>query len=235
MKNAVTKNEDALLPADPMVSMIERIAMDPDADLEKLERMLEMKKTHEADVAKASFAAAFSKASAAFPKIPLRGKGHNGKRYATLEDITALTRPVLSENGLVLSISIDVGQNVVVTAELMHKDGHTKSTSIELPRDNSGSKNAVQSVGSTQTYGQRYTAQAILGLSLGDDTDDDGNSFQTVGPDEFIELRDLVEATGTDMKKFLTAYAVQSLEQFPADKFNHAKAALRKKQNATKN
>ena len=37
--------EVALLPADPMVSMIERVAMDPDADLEKLERMLELKRT----------------------------------------------------------------------------------------------------------------------------------------------------------------------------------------------
>lgn len=66
------------------------------------------------------------------------------------------------------------GQNVIVTAILMHRSGHRQSTSIELPRDTSGSKNNVQAVGSSQTYGQRYAAQAILGLSLGDDTEDDG-------------------------------------------------------------
>lgn len=165
-----------MLPADPMVSMIERIAMDPDADLQKLERMLQMREQHEAREAEKAFAAAFAAASAEFPTIPLNGKGHNQKPYATLKDITAKTRPVLSEHGLALTFSIDVGESVVVTAKLMHRQGHAETTSIALPRETSGSKNAVQAVGSSQTYGQRYTAQAILGLSLGDDTEDDGNA-----------------------------------------------------------
>lgn len=173
---ALTKVQEteALLPADPMVSMIERVAMDPDSDLEKLERMLELKKQHDASEAQKAFAAAFARASSDFPTIPLNGKGHNNKPYATLEDITKLTRPVLSEHGLALTFAIDVSQEVLVTAKLMHKAGHCETTSIALPRDTSGSKNAVQAVGSTQTYGQRYTAQAILGLSLGMDAEDDG-------------------------------------------------------------
>lgn len=163
-----------MLPADPMVSMIERVAMDPSSDLAKLERMLELKERHDAQEAKAQFASAFARASARFPTIPLNGKGHNGKPYATLKDITSLTRPVLSEHGLALTFAIETGDKIIVTAKLMHKAGHTESTSISLPADSSGSKNAVQAVGSSQTYGQRYTAQAILGLSLGDDTEDDG-------------------------------------------------------------
>lgn len=172
----VTKVEN-VLPADPMVSMIERVATDPNSDLAKLERMLDMKERHEAMEAKAAFASAFAKASADFPTIPLNGVGHNNKPYATLKDITSNTRPILSDNGLALTFAIDTTDNkVTVTAKLMHKAGHVESTSIQLPADNSGSKNAVQAVGSSQTYGQRYTAQAILGLSLGDDTEDDGNS-----------------------------------------------------------
>lgn len=163
-----------MLPADPMVSMIERVAMDPNSDLTKLERMIELKERHDASNAKAMFAEAFARASAAFPTIPLNGTGHNGKPYATLEDITKLTRPVLSEHGLAMTFAIEVGDQVTVTAKLMHKAGHSEQTSIALPRDTSGSKNAVQAVGSTQKYGQRYTAQAILGLSLGQDDEDDG-------------------------------------------------------------
>lgn len=167
----------SLLPADPMVSMIERVAMDPNSDLTKLERMIELKERHDASNAKSAFAAAFAKASADFPDIPKNGKGHNDKPYATLKDIISYTRPVLSENGLALTFAIDTsGQKVVVTAKLMHKVGHVEATSIDLPSDSSGSKNAVQAVGSSQTYGQRYTAQAILGLSLGEDTEDDGRS-----------------------------------------------------------
>ena len=165
---------EPLLPADPMISMIERIALDPDSDITKLERMIELKAGQDAANAKAMFAESFSMASAEFPQIPLNGRGHNGKPYATLEDITKLTRPVLSRYGLVLTFSIDVGEQVAVTAKLLHRAGHYEQTKIALPRDTSGSKNAVQAIGSTQKYGQRYTAQAILGLSLGEDDEDDG-------------------------------------------------------------
>jgi hypothetical protein len=228
--------QEVQLPADPMVSMIERLAMDPSADLAKLEKMLDMKERHEAAQAKAAFNAAFSAASASFPTIPLNGKSNNG-RYATLEDITRLTRPVLSKHGLALTFTIDVGQDVVVTAKLMHEKGHSETTSMALPRDTSGSKNAVQAVGSTQKYGQRYTAQAILGLSLGDDDEDDGAAAggdPTINADQFVILRDLIEATNTDEAKFHLAHghkdpANADLHQFPARLFETAKAQLERK------
>lgn len=225
----VALKQESLLPADPMVSMIERIAMDPNADLAKLERMLELKEKHEATQAKAAFASAFAAASAEFPTIPLNGKGHNGKPYATLKDITAGTRPVLSRHGLTLSFSIEVGDQVIVTAELMHKDGHSKSTSIALPRDNSGSKNAVQAVGSTQTYGQRYTAQAILGLSLGDDAEDDGNAgggAETISAEQFIELRNKAADAGVSEETICKAAGVSDLHFFPAKSFDAAMKRL---------
>lgn len=223
--NAVTKHEEpnaGMLPADPMVSMIERICMDPNADMAKLERMLDMKERHEAQQAKAAFAEAFARASARFPTIPLNGKGHNNKPYATLKDITRLTRPVLAEHGLALTFSIEVGQEVIVTAELMHEAGHSKTTSIALPRETSGSKNAVQAVGSSQTYGQRYTAQAILGLSLGDDTEDDGQS--AAGPDpiteaQFMDLRGLIKKAGITEDVVCQAEKIAALHDLPAARF----------------
>jgi len=177
---SVTKMADETqgtqLPADPMVSMIERIAMTPDLPIERLERMLDMKERMDKQAAQAQHAAAFARASASFPAIPLNGTGHNNKPYATLKDIIAKTRPILSENGLALNFAVDTGETIRVTARLSHISGHVETVSIDLPRDSSGSKNAVQAVGSSQTYGQRYTAQAILGLSLGEDTEDDGRA-----------------------------------------------------------
>lgn len=174
----VAKREEPLLPADPMVSMIERIAMDPNADIAKLERMLDMKERHEAQQAKAEADLAFARASAEFPEIPLNGKNnHTGQPYALLKDIIKYTRPVLAKYGFSLSFSTEVTErDVIVTAELAHQGGHSRKNSLPLPRDTGAGRNAVQAVGSTQTYGQRYTAQAILGLSLGEDTEDDGRS-----------------------------------------------------------
>lgn len=181
----VANLKEPQLPADPMISMIERIVLDPNADLEKLERMLAMKERHDAANAKAAFDMAFARASSQFPDIPLNGLNeHNKKPYALLKDILGKTRPVLAKHGFALSFSTEVNdREVIVTAELSHENGHTKRNSLPLPRDTGAGRNAVQAVGSSQTYGQRYTAQAILGLSLGEDTEDDGRTTGSLETD----------------------------------------------------
>jgi hypothetical protein len=40
-----------------------------------------------------------------------------------------------------------------------------------MPIDTSGSKTSVQGIGSTVSYGKRYTLCALLNISTGDDTD----------------------------------------------------------------
>lgn len=230
---ALTKPEPyAVAAADPMVAVIERVVTDPNASMDKLERMLAMKEQMDRSAAERSFAAAFAAASAEFPPIPLNGKGHNGKPYATLKDIIALTRPVLSSHGLSLNFDIQTGDKVRVTARLSHRDGHVQTTTMDLPADNSGSKNAVQAVGSTQTYGQRYTAQAILGLSLGEDTEDDGagaGKGSTITAEQFIALRGLLDQSGSDEGRFLKFFKVEHLEELPLARFGEADAMLRRK------
>lgn len=217
----------------PMIAMIERVAMDPGASIEKLERMMDMRDRLQNEAAKTAFAGAFAAASAEFPSIPMHGKGDKNKSYALLKDIINYTRPVLSRHGLALSFGVESNAaGVTVTAELMHVLGYSKTTSIELPKDQSGSKNAVQAVGSSQTYGQRYTAQAILGLSLGDDTDDDGRAAGrslTISADEFFQLRNLMDESGADEAKFCEYLKVTSLEVLPQRMFADAMSALRKK------
>jgi hypothetical protein len=222
----------------PMVSMIERIALDPNVPIEKLERMLAMQERIQADSAKSAFAAAFAAASSEFPMIPLNGRGDKNKHYALLKDIVNLTRPVLSRHGLALSFGVESAPDkVTVTAELMHVAGHSKTTSMELPRDTSGSKNAVQAVGSSQTYGQRYTAQAILGLSLGDDTDDDGAGAADSGKidaDQYLQLRNLIDEAEADEAKFCEYLKVANIEELPRKSFANAVQALRNKIKAKK-
>lgn len=177
-KVAKVEAQEALLPADPMISMIERVAMDPSTDIAKLERMLDLKAKHDAQQSKVAFDRDFAKASAEFPTVPQNGRNtHNGQSYSTLKDILTSVRPVLTKFGFALSFSTEgTADTVTVVAELSHEEGHSKRNSISLPKDTGPGRNPVQSIGSTQTYGQRYTAQAILGLSLGEDTEDDGGS-----------------------------------------------------------
>lgn len=237
--NALTETTDEggavqIVPQlDPMLAMIERIAVDPNSSIEKLERMLAMRERIQADQARAAYAQAFAAAAAQFPMIPLNGRGDKNKPYALLKDIISGTKPVLSRHGLALSFGVNsTTDRVTVTARLMHIAGHVEETSIELPKDQSGSKNAVQAVGSSQTYGQRYAAQAILGLSLGDDGDDDGKAAgagEPIGADEFFDLRNLMEEAGADEDKFCAFLKIKQLEELPKRQFPAAVSALRAK------
>jgi hypothetical protein len=232
--NSVTQYQPAevqIAHVDPMVSMIERMATDPNSDLLKLEKMLEMKEKLDAQKAKAAFDAAFSRASAEFPDIPLNGQNvHQKTRYALLKDILSGVRPILSRHGLALSFATEVDEKfVTVTAELSHESGHSKRNSIPLPRDTGAGRNAVQAVGSSQTYGQRYTAQAILGLSLGDDTEDDGagaNAPEKITEAQFMELRGLIERAGITEEIVCQAEKLDVLPDMPAAKFASVKNRL---------
>jgi len=182
--NEVTKIDPqvtvAALPADPMISMIERVMLNPAADLDKLERMLALKREHEKDLARVSFARALSMARADIPPIIKdasvdfkTSKGRTHYMHETLAGIAKAIDPILSQHGLSYRFRTDQGQGGVrVTCIIAHAEGHSEETSLVGAPDGSGSKNSFQAVGSAVTYLQRYTLKAALGLSA--EVDDDG-------------------------------------------------------------
>src|SRR6185503_15653016 len=71
---------------------------------------------------------------------------------------------------------------LTVTGILSHRAGHQEETTLALMHDSTGSKNSVQAVGSSISYGKRYTAGALLNItSRGED--DDG---KLAGAPEYI-------------------------------------------------
>lgn len=166
-----------------ILSIIERAARDPNVDIEKMQRLMDMQDKVRADRAKIAYAAAFAEMQPNLPEIPEHGKGH-GSTYALWEDINELVKPVLAEHGFGISFRTGRdGQSIAVTAVLSHRDGHREETTMLLPLDTSGSKNAVQAVGSSTSYGKRYTASALLNLtSRGDDDDGKKGGGKAVDP-----------------------------------------------------
>lgn len=155
-----------------IMSVIERVAMSPDADIEKLERMLDMQERVLNRNAKQAFTADLAAMQEDLPRIIEHGVGHNNAKFAKLEDINDVIRPVLHKHGFAVTFRIKNENNLVwVYTVLSHKMGHSEETSIPLALDNSGSKNAVQAVGSSISYGKRYGICAMLNISTGDDTD----------------------------------------------------------------
>ena len=95
-------------------------------------------------------------------------------KYAPLNDVLNLARPLLSKHGLsVLQSPAGDGTNIVIASILMHASGEwIEPEPLVLKAD----KATAQGAGSAITYGRRYSLSAMLGISSEDD--DDGNGAE---------------------------------------------------------
>lgn len=220
-----------------LIAVIERAATNPDVDIDKMERLLQMHERIVERDAKAAYASALALMAPDLPSVCERGgiKDRSGKvqsTYALWEDINDAVKPVLSAHGFALSFRTgrDDGQ-ITVTGVLSHREGHSEETTIVLPHDSSGSKNAVQAVGSSTSYGKRYTAGLLLNLtSRGEDDDGHSGGFGAViTDDQADEIRKLIAETKSLIGPFLTYIGAPSVADIPAAKYSAAKAALEAK------
>ncbi|WP_085113201.1 ERF family protein [Thermoanaerobacterium sp. PSU-2] len=93
-------------------------------------------------------------------------------KYAPLNEILNVVRPILSKNGLsvIQDAKVENGQ-VIITTCIFHTSGEWIESS---PLMITPEKMTAQGIGSIITYGRRYALSALLGISSEDD--DDGNS-----------------------------------------------------------
>lgn len=160
-----------------VLSIIQHAATNPEVDIDKMERLMAMHERIQARQAETAYSEALAAMQIELPEITERGgiKNSSGKvqsTYALWEDINEAIKPILSKHGFALSFRTDCSAGVKVTGVLSHKAGHKETTEMLLPADTSGSKNNVQAIASSVSYGKRYTAGALLNLtSRGEDDD----------------------------------------------------------------
>lgn len=220
-----------------LMAVITRIAENPEIDLARIEKMLDMYERVAERQAKVAYTAALAEMQPQLPVIAERGgiKGQGGKvqsTYALWEDINDAIKPVLAEHGFALSFKTGrEGDQIVVTGILSHRDGHSEQTTMHLPVDASGSKNAVQAVGSSTSYGKRYTAAALLNLtSRGEDDDGHaGGSGGVITEAQRDALILLADEGGADKRKFCEFFGIQSVADLPSRDYRRAEQMLREK------
>ncbi len=71
-------------------------------------------------------------------------------------------------------------KTVKVIGILMHREGHSRESEFLSAADVSGSKNAIQGLGSAVAYGRRYTTKDLLNIATSDE-DDDGRRTEKRG------------------------------------------------------
>jgi len=202
------------------------MAIDKGADLATIEKFMDLKERHEATEAKKAYVVAMGKFRAEVPTIERTKKAHNSK-YAGLAETISEISEALVNNGLSHSWKTDQDEkSISVTCCVTHVLGHQECTTLREFPDTSGSKNAIQAIGSTVSYLQRYTLYSILGLAS-KDADTDGSD--RVSFDQAEELETLADKAGVDKAKFLTYFQCGSFNHIPAKQYKNALAAIKAK------
>src|SRR5689334_12919207 len=110
-----------------LLEVISRAAGDPNVDISKMERLMEMYERIQAKNAEAAFNAAMTKAQSEMGRISADAENKQTRsHYATYAKLDKVLRPIYTANGFALSF--DEGESEpdtsLVLCYVSHKDGH---------------------------------------------------------------------------------------------------------------
>ncbi|GJD92883.1 ERF family protein [Methylobacterium iners] len=228
-----------------ILSLIERAARDPSVDLDRMERLFEMREKMLAREAETAFNAAMSAAQAELPQVLRRAENsHTNSRYAKLEHIAQAITPIYTKHGFSLSfdtVDCPLAGHYRLVCKVAHAGGFSRSHQADLPADGAGAqgranKTGIQAFGSTMSYGRRYLTLLVFNVALTNE-DNDGNRVAPAdeGGDEFVSdeqaetIRRLIGETRSDVNRFLGFIGAESISDIPASKFQFAVNQLKRK------
>lgn len=104
-------------------------------------------------------------------------KGSYSYKYAKLDEVLNIVRPILSKNGLsIVQVPTTIDNQISVSTMLLHSSGEwLELEPITLKMD----KSTAQGAGGAITYARRYSLSAALGIASEDD--DDTNGIEPAG------------------------------------------------------
>lgn len=238
-KEVEVMNEESRISESNTPADIIKTAITAGADLEKLEKLLNLQERYEAIQAKKAYNEAMANFKANPPKIDKDmtvAYGNTKYNHASLANVTEKINSELSKYGLSASWSIKQNGAVSVTCKITHIKGHSEETTLSAPADSSGSKNAIQAIGSTITYLERYSLLALTGLATYEQ-DDDGRAagapvnaeVEYISGEEATEILSICLDLNVDQPKFLSYMKSESIEKILKSDYKKAISALQAK------
>jgi len=182
-----TTETTALVKLDPQALITQ--ALTSNASIETVEKLVALAERIHRETSRQAFhraMAEFQRRAPVIPKtkrvrVPTRGGGSYSYKYAPLDRVMRLIRPILADVGLTPSWSSPTADATSVTLNcvISHEMGYEKDfgpTRMPLAVGDDGrGMNNSQRVGSATTYAQRYSLMSALGLvAEGEDNDGAG-------------------------------------------------------------
>ena len=174
---AYVDSQPAEQPRSEIARLIE-VAITKDLDLDKLEKLLELKRQEEDRVREQAFLRAKASFQSKMPDIrhdkTAKTPGATWK-YASLGSITKAISPILGKHGLSYRWEVDDEANKLLCI-LTHKDGHSESASftlsIEGQQGGLAKMTQQQREGAADTYAKSRTLKHVCGIGTADEDTD---------------------------------------------------------------
>jgi hypothetical protein len=241
----VEQTLDELPGSGGILNVIAKAAVDPNVDVDKLERLLAMQERVLARDAEQAFNEALLHAQDEIRPIH-RNRTNDSTRstYADLEAVSDAIDPIFRKHGFSSSFGTadcPMEGHYRVTCRLSHTGGHSRDYQADVPADIAGikgnqNKTATHGFGSALSYGRRYLKLLIADVPT---TDDDGQKASLGGGCINAEQRavlnglaDAVESDKIALCRYLTSAfktPVDSLSDVPFDRYNDAVSVIRQK------
>lgn len=191
-KNEIILGSEAPLPVpqterEALMDLISRVATDPNADVEKFERVLAVYERIKSKDSEQGYNDAMTAAQAEMRPIAADANNkQTSSRYATFAALDRALRPIYTKHGFSLSYTTADGAPegyVRVVCKVSHRAGHSERPYLDMPSDGKGAKGGdvmtkTHATGAAITYGQRYLLKMIFNIAVGDDND--GNAPTSV-------------------------------------------------------
>lgn len=238
------------LPQPTMTDQLLTLAVDKDLDMDKLERLIEMKDREEEKTSRSQFNVAMAAVQKNIePVIADAENDHTGSMYAKLATIVNTLAPIYTAQGFSVSFGqADCKSQKLTddgwfrtTAELSHAGGFSKDYFVDLPADIRGAggkvnKTLIHGTKSSITYARGILMGLMFNFTTSLDIDNDGNrANETITEEQTVILRDHLSVfdDAAECEKDLCKYLkVNSLEELPVRLHSKALKAINEQKKA---
>lgn len=231
-----------------IIQMIERIATNPDADVNKMQMILDVKLKVMGIEAKSAYTNSMTAAQSEMMPVSADASNPQTKsKYASYVKLDRAVRPIYTKHGFSLSFSegeTNKENHIRIVCIVSHNSGHDERHFADMPADGKGAKGGdvmtkTHAAGAAFAYGQRYLLKMVFNIAVGE-FDDDGNSASgTVTEEQAQALEERIEKIADDKikatKTICDFLGVSNLRAIPSSMHGKADGIVTDRENANAN
>ncbi len=208
--------------------------------VEVLGKMMDLYERQENRQAEKDFAVAFNKLMSEMPRIEATKPVPNNDgtvryRFAPLEELEAIVRPIALRNGFSYSFSEAPSEPGRVTkiCTIQHSGGHKRVHQFTVRTSAPPKANDSQADGSTHSYAKRGAFSD--GFSIIVEHDDDARMIgKPIGQALALDLEDRVRKVGADENAFLKYAGAKTYAEISDERYSALDELLKRKESAAR-